>query len=80
MIKVNVIVNLRENILDPSGSAIKTSLHKMGYENVNNVRIGKYITLTLEDEKNIDENINNMCQKLLANTVIEDYTYTIEKE
>lgn len=71
MYKVKVYVTLRESILDPTGTAVKGSLHKLGFKEVENVRIGKYIELTLES---IDhDRIKAMCEKLLANTVMEDF-------
>ena len=71
MYKVEVYVTLRENILDPAGTAVKGSLHKLGFKEVQNVRIGKYIELNVDT---VDEDrIKEMCEKLLANTVMEDF-------
>jgi len=76
MFKVKVYVTLRESILDPAGTAVKGSLHKLGFEEVQNVRIGKYIELTVDK---VDEaQIKAMCEKLLANTVMEDYRIEVE--
>jgi len=71
MQKVNVLVTLRENILDPTGKAVRGALQKEGFAEVQDVRVGKFIELTLEraDEKRINE----MCSALLANYVMEDY-------
>lgn len=80
MKKVKVYVTLRESVLDPQGSAVMGSLHKMGYEEVADVRIGKYLELVIEDsERNVDSLVNELCHRLLANTVIEDYRYEIEE-
>ena len=77
MYKVKVYVTLRESILDPAGKAVEGSLHNLGYEEVHNVRIGKYIELTVAE---IDEaRIKDMCEKLLANTVMEDYRIELPK-
>lgn len=80
MKKVKVYVTLRESVLDPQGSAVMGSLHKMGYAEVEDVRIGKYLELMIEDgERNVEALIDEMCHKLLANTVIEDYRFEIEE-
>ncbi|GMB09172.1 phosphoribosylformylglycinamidine synthase subunit PurS [Thermolongibacillus altinsuensis] len=80
MYKVKVYVTLRENVLDPQGNAVKQSLHSLSYREVKDVRIGKFMELTIEkSERNIDELVRDMCEKLLANTVIEDYRYEIEE-
>lgn len=78
MKKVNVFVTLRESVLDPQGVAVKDALHSMGYAEVNDVRIGKYLELTLDDtSRDLDTAVREMCEKLLANTVIEDYRYEV---
>ncbi|MFD1737923.1 phosphoribosylformylglycinamidine synthase subunit PurS [Bacillus salitolerans] len=80
MYKVKVFVTLRESVLDPQGTAVKGSLHSLSYKEVQDVRIGKFLELTIEkSERSVDELIKEMCEKLLANTVIEDYTYEVEE-
>ncbi|WP_273852760.1 phosphoribosylformylglycinamidine synthase subunit PurS [Guptibacillus spartinae] len=79
MYKVKVYVTLKESVLDPQGSAVKNSLHSLSYQEVEDVRIGKYMELTVKDTENLDQRIKEICEKLLANTVIEDYTYEIEE-
>lgn len=80
MFKVKVYVTLRESVIDPQGTAVKQSLHSMSYHNVETVRVGKYIELELQKtEKPIDEAIKEMCERLLVNTVIEDYRYEVEE-
>ncbi|OIJ14173.1 phosphoribosylformylglycinamidine synthase subunit PurS [Anaerobacillus arseniciselenatis] len=80
MMKVKVYITLRESVLDPQGSAVRTSLHALTYNEVQDVRIGKYMELTLsKTEEDVDARIKEMCEKLLANTVIEDYRYEIEE-
>ncbi len=79
MYKVKVYVTLKESVLDPQGSAVKNSLHSLSYYEVEDVRIGKYMELTVKDTENLDQRIKEICEKLLANTVIEDYTYEIEE-
>ncbi|MGN7408624.1 MULTISPECIES: phosphoribosylformylglycinamidine synthase subunit PurS [unclassified Sporosarcina] len=80
MYKVKVFITLRENVLDPQGTAVESALHSMAFEAVRDVRIGKYMELTIEKtDQNIDDAIKEMCERLLANTVIEDYRYEIEE-
>ncbi|WP_409291202.1 phosphoribosylformylglycinamidine synthase subunit PurS [Peribacillus sp. SCS-37] len=80
MYKVRVYVTLRESVLDPQGAAVKGSLHSMSYEEVKDVRIGKYLELTIEkSDRDLDVLVREMCEKLLANTVIEDYRYEAEE-
>jgi phosphoribosylformylglycinamidine synthase len=71
-----VFVTLKRGVLDPQGSAVARSLRSLGYEEVADVRLGKYIEVSLRDgASNEDERkrIDEMCKRLLANTVIEDY-------
>tara|TARA_B100000965_G_scaffold44557_1_gene32621 strand:+ start:328 stop:561 length:234 start_codon:yes stop_codon:yes gene_type:complete len=73
--KVKIIVTLKEGVLDPQGKAIQQTLNGMGFSEVNQVRQGKYfdIELNIEDEKKAKIKAEEMCKKLLANLVIEDY-------
>jgi phosphoribosylformylglycinamidine synthase subunit PurS len=80
MYKVKVYVTLRESVLDPQGKAVTHSLHSLNYKQVSDVRIGKYMELTIEkSERDIDEVVNEMCRSILANPVIEDYRYEVEE-
>lgn len=79
MFKVKVYITLRESVLDPQGSAVRSSLHALSYNEVQEVRIGKYLELTLAKNENVEARVKEMCEKLLANTVIEDYRYEIEE-
>ncbi|RTQ93650.1 phosphoribosylformylglycinamidine synthase subunit PurS [Lysinibacillus telephonicus] len=80
MTKVKIYVTLRESVLDPQGSAVQESLAKIGYNEVSDVRIGKYLELQIgETERDIDTLVKEMCEKLLTNTVIEDYRYEVEE-
>lgn len=78
MAKVKVYISLKEGILDPQGKTVGNALKQLGYENVDNVRIGKYVTLDLENGSDPKKQIDEMCHKLLANPIIEDFTYEIE--
>ncbi len=73
--KARVFVTLKQGVLDPQGEAVRHSLHALGFEGVNAVRQGKVIELDLAetDEAQARRSVQEMCEKLLANTVIEDY-------
>jgi len=75
--KVRVFVTLKHGVLDPQGKAIHHALDGLGFAGVNDVRAGKLIELDLADDVHGSE-IEEMCRKLLANTVIENYR--IERE
>ncbi|WP_025028848.1 phosphoribosylformylglycinamidine synthase subunit PurS [Caldalkalibacillus mannanilyticus] len=79
MYKVTVFVTLRESVLDPQGAAVKDSLKALNFDEVRDVRIGKYMELEIDaaDEAMAKERVTEMCEKLLANTVIEDYKFDI---
>ncbi|MBI5193423.1 MAG: phosphoribosylformylglycinamidine synthase subunit PurS [Nitrospirae bacterium] len=72
---------MRDGILDPQGKAVLQSLHTLGYSTVEDVRIGKYIELNIEDtpEQELDAKVKEMCSKLLANPIIEDFRYEVVK-
>jgi phosphoribosylformylglycinamidine synthase subunit PurS len=71
---VRVYVTLKRGVLDPQGSAVGRSLRALGYDEIHDVRLGKYIELSVDGEGNeLKKRVEEMCQKLLANTVIEDY-------
>ncbi|MCO7175423.1 phosphoribosylformylglycinamidine synthase subunit PurS [Sporolactobacillus kofuensis] len=80
MKKVKVYITLKESVLDPQGQAVMQSLHNMDYKNVKDVRIGKYIELQMEDSADVATQVDTVCDKLLANTVIENYRYEIEED
>ena len=73
--KVKAIVTLKEGVLDPQGKAIQQTLNGMNFSNVKQIRQGKYfdIEVDIEDEKKAKAKVEEMCKKLLANLVIEDY-------
>ena len=74
--KVRILVRLKPGVLDPQGRAVHHSLEGLGFTGVDDVRIGRMIELDVADQTS-DEALEDMCQKLLANMVIEDYS--IEK-
>lgn len=81
MFKATVYVTLRESVLDPQGNAVHQSLHTLGFDEVGEVRIGKYMELEInaDDHSKAEERVKDMCEKLLANTVIEDYRFDLNK-
>ncbi|MEH6546291.1 phosphoribosylformylglycinamidine synthase subunit PurS [Sneathiella marina] len=74
--KARVHISLKNGVLDPQGKAISNSLHGLGFESVLDVRQGKTIELDLTDmsKETAETEIDKMCQQLLANTVIENYS------
>lgn len=75
--KLRIIVTLKNGVLDPQGKAIQHALSGLGFQGVDDVRAGKLFELEVADTTT-DEQIDEMCRKLLANTVIENYR--IEKQ
>ena len=77
--KAKIHVTLKQGILDPQGKAIERSLHTLGYEEVRDVRAGKYIELEIDATSRdaAELRIREICDKLLANPVIEDFRFEI---
>lgn len=75
MSKATVHVTLKSGVLDPQGKAIQHALENLGFSGINGVRQGKYIELDLAetDKSKAESSVDEMCKKLLANTVIESY-------
>jgi phosphoribosylformylglycinamidine synthase PurS subunit len=76
-----IYVTLRPSVLDPAGTAVKSGLEHMGYDQVEQVRIGKYIELTLNaaDQTVAEQQLDRICDQLLANPVIENYRFDIKE-
>lgn len=76
-----VDIYLKEGVLDPQGKAVHHALESLGFNEVKDVRVGKQIILTLDEtnEEKAKQRVKEMCETLLANTVIEDYKIEIEK-
>jgi phosphoribosylformylglycinamidine synthase subunit PurS len=79
MAKVKVYITPKKGVLDPQGKAVEASLHSLGYKNVDDLQIGRYIELELggQDLKKAEKQVQAMCQKLLANPVIEDFRFEV---
>ena len=69
-------------LLDPQGKAVRMSMHNMGYKTVENVRIGKHITLELEadDKQHATEKVEESCKKILSNPVMEYYEFEVTEQ
>lgn len=76
-----IYVTLRPSVLDPQGTAVQSGLEHMGYRNVAQVRIGKYIEVTLDSEslEAAKHQLDQMCDQLLANPVIENYRFELQE-
>ncbi len=74
-----IFVTLRPSVLDPAGVAVKSGLKQLGYNNVEQVRIGKYIELTIisTDEASARQDLDRICDQMLANPVIENYRFDL---
>jgi phosphoribosylformylglycinamidine synthase len=79
MAQVKVLVTLKPSLLDAQGRVVQDALHTMGYDEVGQVRIGKYLELELNEgaDGDIGARVKEMCDRLLANPVIEDYKYEV---
>lgn len=79
--KALIKITLKNGVLDPQGKAIGHALEGLGFSGVGDVRQGKYIELVLEetDETKARETVERMCKELLANTVIENYSFDIAR-
>jgi phosphoribosylformylglycinamidine synthase len=77
--KARVFITLKNGVLDPQGKAIETALGHLGFKGVNSVRQGKLIELSLtsNDKVKAEVEVKEMCEKLLANTVVENYSFEL---
>ncbi len=76
--KFSVTVTLKEDVLDPQGKVVQNTLQNLGMDNLKSIRQGKYFEIELNDNDQIkaEKKVNDMCKKLLANLIIEDYKIT----
>ncbi len=77
--KVRVTVMVKKGVLDPQGKTILGSLHQLGYKEVTDVKAGKILELSLPKmgKAQLDKKVKEMCDRLLANTIIEDYEFEV---
>ena len=71
--KVRVLIRPKEGILDPQGQAVERALPALGYEGVSNVHVGRLIELEVDDGGDVTSRVEEMCERLLANPLIESY-------
>lgn len=80
MPQVKVFVTLKPTLLDAQGRVIQNALHSLGYDRVKSVRMGKYIVMDVEgDKERVAREVKEMCDLLLANPVIEDYRFEVDE-
>jgi phosphoribosylformylglycinamidine synthase subunit PurS len=81
MYKATVNVTLKKSVLDPQGQTVSHALQTLGFNEAKNIRVGKYfeVTLDVSDRKKAEEKIKAMCDKLLINPVIEEYSFEIQE-
>jgi phosphoribosylformylglycinamidine synthase PurS subunit len=81
MYLAKIRVTLKPSINDPQGVTVKGALHNLGFSNVVSVRMGKYIEIKLngEEQDKVCNQVTEMCRKLLANPVIEDFSFDLER-
>ncbi len=81
MIRAKVYVTLKRGVLDPQGETVRGALETLGFAEVQDVRIGKFMVITLNavSREDATKSVEEMCKKLLANPVIEDYRLELEE-
>lgn len=79
MFKVSVTITPKQGISDPQGAVIERALPNLGFEGVEGIRVGRFITLMVdgEEESVVRRDVDDMCRQLLANPIIEDYTFEL---
>lgn len=82
MFKAVVEITLKPGIVDPPGNTVKNSLHTLGFSEVESVRVGKRIEIQLDvaDRAEAEKQVQMICDKLLANPVMEEYSFHVEEE
>ncbi|MCH7625725.1 MAG: phosphoribosylformylglycinamidine synthase subunit PurS [Chloroflexi bacterium] len=81
MYLAKVFIQLKPTVSDPQGQTIHGGLRQLGFDSVESVRAGKYMEIRLDedDEESAGRKLRDMCEKLLANPIIEDYTFDLEQ-
>jgi len=79
--KAKVVITRRSSILDPQGKAVEIGAMHLGLKNIRNTRIGKYIEFDVDttDRTSAEKEVNNYCDKLLSNPIMEDFNFTLEE-
>lgn len=81
MLKAKINITLKTTVADPQGLTVKHALESLGYKGLVDVRMGKLVVIKLDakDKKAAKQQVEQMCKKLLANPIIEDYNFSIEE-
>ncbi len=81
MYQARIYVTLKPTVNDPQGLTVLASLHRLGFENADDVRVGKYLLVNVDetDRGEAERSVTKMCQQLLANPVIEDFRFDLEE-
>ncbi len=81
MLKAEIYITLKDTVSDPQGLTIKHALESLGYKDIEDLRIGKLVILKLnyKDKQEAEKKIDEMCKKLLANPIIEEYRFNIKE-
>lgn len=81
MYLAKIYISLKPTVNDPQGLTIKGALHNLGFTEVTSVRMGKYVEVKIEEneQNRAQEQVNEMCRKLLANPAIENYTFELKE-
>jgi len=81
LLKAEINITLKRTVADPQGLTIKHALESLGYKDLADVRMGKLVVikLNLKDKQRAKRQVNQMCKKLLANPIIEDYSFSIKE-
>ena len=78
--RVRVLIRPKEGILDPQGQAVERALPALGYEDVSNVHVGRLVELDVDGDGDVEAQVREMCERLLANPLIESYeVQTLER-
>ncbi len=81
MYQARIYVTLKPTVNDPQGLTVLSSLHRLGFENAEDVRVGKFLLVNVDetDRAEAEQTVTKMCQQLLANPVIEDFRFELEE-
>ena len=81
MYQARIYVTLKPTVNDPQGLTVLASLHRLGFDGANDVRVGKYLLVVIDeaDRDKAERSVTEMCRKLLANPVIEDFRFDLEE-
>jgi phosphoribosylformylglycinamidine synthase len=79
LLTAEIHVTLKDLVLDPQGTTLKRSMETMGYQNIEEVRMGKFIQVRFDsdDRKEVEKKVDEMCRQILSNPVIEQYSYSL---